>query len=791
MRNFAFIAALIFFAIAAFGERLTFQGAETWDTWRAPVGLTQIGEEGQLQLTKFSRNINAVADAHRFSYESKTRGTVTGGIWEANSNPADAGNIIDGDPQTFWRPDTADEVEDWAIEIDLGRAVLASEIRLTFPDEEGARPFRQFTVYASTGTRISVQEDLVLLNPVFRTTQPNSANEIAIPLRFLSQARFLEVDSGLDLNPASKDDYRVVQRIRIEVEAQQADAALAEVEVRSLGDNISIGAEQRGSFVNGINSVDPKNLFDADMNTNNLIGSSFGSQGWKDGGVWFGVDLGAVFFVDGLFVYSFRPDEGVVGFSINGLGPGYTVLYSDGVQSLGSDLPVPDAFDYTELFTHAFDGSLVGSFKDPNHDRLFYVNYAFKPRKMRYFFWHGIRDTGWGIVKWAEFMLFSPGYPAKVTLQSNFIDLGEIAGDGRPKVIESLKWDAELPPGTRLQLRSRSGNTLAPVFTFLNKIGEEVTEEKWISSPKVLRGPVDTSLVVGEDWGDWSNVYQTSGEAFQSESPRRFILLEMILSTEDPQLAPTVNSLSVKFEDALLQGVLGRIKPRNAQPNEDTRFTYTLLPQVEAEDSGFDRLRLTVPSRVRTDDLTLRIGDATVTPERIEQIGDSLFIALPATVTTDSIEIAFTTRVLHNATLFPLDLGLAGRPGLWQSVEPAERRSNIVMLPDLTRSRRLIDDFALASPVITPNGDGANDELDMRFVVFKLNAATPTLRLYDLAGRTIASVQAAPTETGQRVIWTGRNTAGDLVEPGVYLYRLDLGAESGSDTRTGTIAVAY
>ena len=103
-------------------------------------------------------------------------------------------------------------------------------------------------------------------------------------------------------------------------------------------------------------------------------------------------------------------------------------------------------------------------------------------------------------------------------------------------------------------MRSRSGNTLAPVFTFLNKIGEEVTEEKWNSSPKVLRGPVDTSLVVGEDWGDWSNVYQTSGEAFQSESPRRFILLELILSTDDSEFAPVVNSLAVEFEDALLQG---------------------------------------------------------------------------------------------------------------------------------------------------------------------------------------------------------------------------------------------
>ena len=86
------------------------------------------------------------------------------------------------------------------------------------------------------------------------------------------------------------------------------------------------------------------------------------------------------------------------------------------------------------------------------------------------------------------------------------------------------------------------------------RVGEEVTEEKWNSSPKVLRGAVDTSLVVGEDWGAWSNVYQVSGETFQSDSPRRFVLLEMILSTEDPAVAPTVNSISIEFENALVQG---------------------------------------------------------------------------------------------------------------------------------------------------------------------------------------------------------------------------------------------
>ena len=475
------------------------------------------------------------------------------------------------------------------------------------------------------------------------------------------------------------------------------------------------------------------------------------------------------------------PTQGLVGFSINGTGPGHTVLYSDGTRSLSSNLPVPDAFDYTELLTHI----------NPNADRLLYIRYMFKPRKMRYFFWHGIRDTGWGIVKWAEFMLFSPGYPAEVVLHSDFIDLGQTSGDGRPKVIKNLSWDTELAAGTRLQLRSRSGNSLEPVYTFYNKIGEQVTEDKWNSSPKVLRGPVDTTLVVGEDWGEWSNVYQFPGEAFQSESPRRFILLEMILSTDDPSVAPVVHSLSVEFEDALLQGAVGRIEPRQAIPNEDTRFTYTLWPQMEAEDSGFDLLRFTVPGRIDAEDLELHIGSAPVEPARVEQRDDSLLVALPRIVTEDSIRVGFTTRVLHNATVFPLDLGLSERPGLWQSVEPAERRSQVVMLPELAEHGQLIDALELASPVITPNGDGINDALDMRFVVFKLDAAVPTLALYDLAGRQIAAVESTPTATGHRFTWTARDESGTLVAPGMYLYRLDLGAESGPGTHAGAISVVY
>ena len=191
-----------------------------------------------------------------------------------------------------------------------------------------------------------------------------------------------------------------------------------------------------------------------------------------------------------------------------------------------------------------------------------------------------------------------------------------------------------------------------------------------------------------------------------------------------------------------------------------------------------------------------RISNYTSAPRRSNlpassSEGDSLLVALPRIVTEDSIRVGFTTRVLHNATVFPLDLGLSERPGLWQSVEPAERRSQVVMLPELAEHGQLIDALELASPVITPNGDGVNDALDMRFVVFKLDAATPTLVLYDLAGRQIAAVESTPTATGHRFTWTGRDEAGALVAPGIYLYRLDLGAESGPGTHAGLISVVY
>jgi len=584
------------------------------------------------------------------------------------------------------------------------------------------------------------------------------------------------------VNAELEGSFRVVQFIRITADEPSPDAALAEVEVVGVGDNISIGTLARGgSFANGLLAREPQNMFDGNMDTFGNVFTVFTKGGWRESGVWWQVDLGALFWIDEVFLYWKTRGEALSFFLSDGfnVGEGYQLLYSDGRPTTSGDI------DFSPLLMEPTE-HIYGNGKDLRHFR-----YLFKPRKIRYLFWHSLTDQGWYSHP-MEFMLFSPGHPAQVELRSGFIDLGELVGDRRPKAIRSLEWEAEQPEGTRLQLRSRSGNTLQEVYTFYDKLGNIISESEWNSKPKVVRGPVDTAIVASEDWDEWSNFYQFSGEVFKSESPRRYLQLELILSTEVPQATPLISSLSIDFEDALVQEALGLLQPRQAPVNQETRFAYTVWPTADARDSGFDRLRLRVPSLVDTGGVEVRVGEAGLSPLRAVMEGDSLLVVeLPARVKADSVTLTFSARVLRNATVFGLELGDSQRPGLWQSVPPVQRQGNVVFLPSLVQSRSLIGDLEIAPPVFTPNGDGVNDQVEIRFAVLKVEGGMVGVRIFDLAGRQVAYLPD-PGGGDRRVFtWTGRDQHGALLPPGVYACHIDVGADSGKDTLVRTLALTY
>ena len=93
--------------------------------------------------------------------------------------------------------------------------------------------------------------------------------------------------------------------------------------------------------------------------------------------------------------------------------------------------------------------------------------------------------------------------------------------------------------------------------------------------------------------------------------------------------------------------------------------------------------------------------------------------------------------------------------------------------------------------MITPNGDGVNDQAEIRFVVFKVVAAAPQVGVYDLGGKRVAQMERVETGPEELFTWEGTRADGGAVPPGIYLWRLDLGADSGDDIVQGTIAVGY
>lgn len=785
MRSLRYGLALLLLGVAGAGaDVFRIDSQAEWQSWQIPQGIVAVTADGGLELVKFRRQINAIADAPLFTHPSQKRGEVQGGIFRAGSNEPEAGRLIDGDPATYWQPDPADQLIKWSVDIDLGRPVLAREIELVFPDEEGARPFQQFSVFVTQGARIQAQDDVFRYRKVYETTRPNSATSIVITLRGSELDTTRVIDGEVEVDLLAEQNYQMVRLVRIVVDEQSPDAALAEVGVLAQGDNVSLGTLARGgSFEHGLLARGPQNMFDGNMDTfGNILTSGGTKGGWREGGLWWQADLGALFWVDEMFIYFQTRGEGTSSFLFEGLhhGRGYNLLFSDGRRTTGGEL------DLTFLLREdiAIDAGQASS------RQVRHIRYLFAPRKIRYLFWHGHEDSGW-FSHPMEFMIFSPGHPAQVVLRSGFINLGQISGDGRPKAIKSLSWEAITPDQTRLQLRSRAGNALDEVYTFHDRTGADITETKWNSSPKVLRGEIDTTLVVGQDWGAWSNFYQLSGEAFKSETPRRFIQLELILSTEDPAVAPEVGSLSIDFEDALVQSAKGRILPRQTSANETTLFNYTVWPVGDNDDSGFNRVRILAPNAVDEDRLEVIVGGEAVAPTQISKDGEHLVIDLPALIRADSVAISFTTRVLRNATVFGVDLGHSDRPGLWQSVEARERRDNIVFLPELAGDERLIGDLAISPRSFTPNGDGINDAVEIRFALFKVTEAKPRVKIYDLSGREVAELDRSSGDGLELFRWGGLDREGGIVPPGIYLCHIDAMAESGVDEIIQTIAVVY
>ena len=769
MKNLVKFCAFSLLLVPLIEEEARGQVFQVDQEWNFPAGTLEFGADGSITPIKFESSINAALDADQFTHETKEQGEVQGGVWKVGSNPGAAANIIDGDPETFWKPDPNDPVENWWIEINLGRAVPTSKIRLHFPDQEGAKPLGVFRVLGSNGVRQAQGQDFFFFDLIGGTSRLNEQTLIEYPVQ-----AFGRVSNNRLFGPAAlagtdtSTTYGPIQFVRIVVDAQTADAALSEVEVFTFGQNIALNIFDRGGTI-----TEPTGrasaLVDGDLSTTWQVTSTDPTA--KFSWSW---DLGAHFWVNRIL--ELAPLDAGQGQGAYAAASGHQrvqLFVSDGSRrTLAGEIEFDLLFDFPDAI----------GWNTPQ-----WLNYLmFPPKSIRHML-HIYAGNRSSILN--DIAVFPVGYVAKVEMTSGFEDLGD-----RPKVIRSLSWDADLPAGTKVQAQTRSGNTFEEQTIYYDKNGNEVTEELYNKLPKPRRGETQAVLVEGADWSGWSNPYRFSGQEFLSPSPRRYVQFAVSLISDRLDTAATLRSLSLDFDDAFLIGAVGEIEPKEARPGVAQKFVYHLRPQFGPGDSGFDRIRVETPSQADADSFSVQIDGSPVVlaTEAVQFFPDSLLVELPQLVEQQPVDIEMYVNVVQSPYHFNAFVGNTQNPELWQPVDPDAdvRFSTTVFLPDVVSSNRLITNLSV-QPVFTPNGDGVGDEAKILFNILKVDMPAQ-VQIYTLDGSLVRQLEGQRQTNGLWLFtWSGQDHSQTLVPPGIYLCRINLEAQTSDEALAQTISVVY
>ncbi len=409
----------------------------------------------------------------------------------------------------------------------------------------------------------------------------------------------------------------------------------------------------------------------------------------------------------------------------------------------------------------------------------------------------------------AEFEIYGEGYVPETTYLTPILDFGQAVTWGK------IRWEGDVPDGTRIEIRTRTGHTPDPLLYFAPNINDDLVSITHAEHAKIDIAARLVPTYDADHWSFWSSPYEFAagqrnpnqpastwqdGILLLSPGPSRYIQIAIKLFANF-NVAPRLDQLTLQLSETLsAQALVGEIWPIEVASFEPTPFTYVVLPTLSDDNAGFDRLEIRTHVRAHAV-RAVRIDGQPVDLDQFvpHLLDDRLIVSFPPlTGSADSfkqVEVDFDVPVLRFGTEFS--------GWVFSNTDPDQIRQRID--PGNATFRFAGDLLAVNTPVggdllvdvrvpqvFTPNDDGINETLTIGYKLREVTADRPIqVRIYDLAGRLVAHLPVFNARSGVFIQeWDGRDEQDALVQPGTYIYELALDSEE-QHTQRGVFAVAY
>lgn len=365
-----------------------------------------------------------------------------------------------------------------------------------------------------------------------------------------------------------------------------------------------------------------------------------------------------------------------------------------------------------------------------------------RPVSGRYLRLTVIREDPPNLASIAELQIFGTGFQARGEYLSAIRDFG------RPVILGTVAWEAEVPAGSRLTVQVRTSED----------------NRQW---PEWDAVPVRESGIYG---------------IAQAGIPARYAQFRIVAENAVSDLTPVLEAVTVETSTRLVvTQAQGRVQPLQAPVGVPVLLTYVADVALGSSDLGIDAIYLSCPGSVHG--LRVNGRELTAMEYRVRQATESPVQAPPLAVhlspaarlmRSSRLELSFLTTFYAGST--PLTMVIAdSTETFFQQVVPVHEDSVLVEVGEVLRDLVPPASIRVLPPVVHPGHGG-----EIQFAIGKVEGAVPVnVAIYDLSGRCLRRLlEREWLHAGEaRLWWDGRDQHGRPLVPGLYLCRIEVEAE--------------